>query len=240
MDINDFFFRLYGIDRKGREHFLGSSFPVTPDGGLLTCAHVVAVDREELTLAVHDNLSGEKVFIEDVRLSERDLDMAFLPNALEGEERSFLPLLAPRALVTGESTFCYGFFAIGGVPTRREVEQGYFSGKIVNFTKTDGPDPIWSITLPFPVLEGMSGSPVLTYHQGPKVVGLAYGNRSTRIVASEVLEFEGEHEQFHETVHRVVEFGRGYHCAEAVRFLTEIGISSAVVTEDRVQMVGLE
>lgn len=40
---------------------------------------------------------------------------------------------------------------------QREIEQGYFAGRIVNFSKTP------SLTLPYPIIEGMSGSPVLTY-----------------------------------------------------------------------------
>jgi hypothetical protein len=237
MEINKFFFRLYAIDQQGVADFLGTSFPVTPDGGLLTCRHVADIDRERFRLAVHDNETSQRCFLEDIRFpSTEELDMAFLPRALPGTRRSFFPILTPSKLITGEDVYSYGFFALAG--DDRLVEQGYFSGRIVNFTKSTSSPPVWSLTLPFPVLEGMSGSPVLTYHNGPKVVGLAFGNRSTRILASEILAYEDANERFTETVHRLVEFGLAYHCNEIVRFLGELEEVEYCVADRRIDMPG--
>ena len=41
------------------------------------------------------------------------------------------------------------------------------------------------MSLSYAVIEGLSGSPVLTYHNGPKLVGMCWGNLQSRIVASE-------------------------------------------------------
>jgi len=238
MNIDHFFFRLYNIEEGSKSKFLGSCFPVTSDGGLLTCRHVAEIAPGAGRLAIHDNISGEVSFIERVHFSKRSLDLAYIPHALPGDSRPFLPILTPSRLLVGEEVYSYGFFGGGGNPA--EVEQGYFSGRVVNFTKTDELPPVWSLTLPYPLIEGMSGSPILTYHNGPKVVGLGYGNRSARILASEVLEFEEGGVTLRETVNRIVEFGLAYHCAELVGFLAEVGAGGHVVTEGGLSIPELE
>jgi hypothetical protein len=139
-------------------------------------------------------------------------------------------------LQIGESIYSFGFFAIGG--GLAEIERGYFSGKIVNIFESEANTK--SFMLPFPILEGMSGSPILTYHYGPKVVGLAYGNRSSRILASEIFEYKDTHKEFKETVHRIIEFGVAYHCASVIRFLIEVGITEHVISDSCVEIPNLE
>ena len=86
----------------------------------------------------------------------------------------------------------------------------------------------------------MSGSPVLTYHNGPKLVGVAIGNRSSRILASEVIQYKDDKVDFRETVNRIVEFGVAYHCAALIHFLTEAHAAGHVVSDSRIEMAGLE
>ena len=69
---------------------------------------------------------------------------------------------------------------------------------------------IQRVSLSYPVLEGMSGAPVLTYRNGVKVVGLCYGNVQSRVVAAEILEHEADGKTLRERVERIVEFGRVY------------------------------
>jgi trypsin-like peptidase len=229
--IDPFFFRLYAL-REGasKPEFVGSAFPVTPGCGLLTCRHVADVGAAKLF--VHDNIAGRLIPIAERRFSGRpDLDLAFLQAGTSAGNHSFLPLLSPSVLQVGESVYSYGFFMLAG---SGEVEQGYFSGRIVNLSKTPGSVPVWSLTLPYPIIEGMSGSPVLTYHNGPKVVGLGFGNRSTRILASEVLEYEDRERKVREEINRIVEFGLAYHVSTLIEFLAEVGAESYVVTDQHV------
>ncbi len=164
--------------------------------------------------------------------------MAYLPNVFRSPKSEFFPILSPRQLKIGEDVYSFGYFSIGGSPNN--VEQGYFSGKIINFFgHEDGVDQA-SFMLPFPILEGMSGSPVLTYHNGPKLVGLAIGNRSSRILAHEIFEYKDGQSEFKETVNRIIEFGVAYHPAAIIQFLSVVGVGGFIETDQRVEVSGLE
>lgn len=242
MEISRFFYKLFLIDEAGRPtSFLGSTFPVTPNGGLLTCRHVsnVTVPRGH-AIAVFDSEHSKltPIVSAPVYPTNPKIDLAFLPNALGRNKPEFFPLLSPPALKIGEDIYSFGFFTIGG--SVNSVEQGYFAGKIVNFFRHERSIEEASLTLPFAVLEGMSGSPVLTYHNGPKVVGIAIGNRSSRILASEVIEYKDERTEFRETVNRIVEFGVAYHCGAIVQFLAQAGASGYLVADGQVSVPNLE
>ena len=190
-------------------------------------------------LLLHDNISQQLVPIAERNYPrDKSLDLAFLRASLPSDNHSYFPILTPQALLVGEAVYSYGFFAVGGHGL--EIEQGYFSGSIVNFTKSTSDPPVWSLTLPYPVIEGMSGSPVLTYHNGPKVVGLAYGNRSSRILASEIVEYEDSEGRTREAIHRIVEFGRAYHAAALQAFLIEAKADGFVISGDRLKIEALE
>ena len=85
----------------------------------------------------------------------------------------------------------------------------------------------------------MSGSPVLTYHSGPKVVGICIGNRSSRILASEIIEYKDNRSEFKETVNRIVEFGVAHHCAAIAVFLSQVGAQDFIVSSGQVEVPGL-
>ncbi|HEV8508879.1 MAG TPA: serine protease [Gemmatimonadales bacterium] len=237
MHIDHFFFRLYRV-ADGVEEFIGSGFPVTEDGGLLTCKHVAEAVKAPGELYVHHNVTGWKIQAREVRTSRnRNLDMAFIPQALGRGIRSYVPLLPPRKALVGVPIHSYGFFAAGG--PKVTIEQGFFAGHIVNLLKTEDKPPAWLITLPYPVIEGMSGSAVLTEVNGPKLVGLAFGNQSARILASEVVEYQDKEKTLHEAVYRIVEFGRAYHVSTVIEFLDEVNALGYRVTEDFVPMPGM-
>jgi len=242
MEISRFFYKLFLIDGAERPtNFLGSAFPVTPNGGLLTCRHVVNVSVPQgHAIAVFDSERSKltPIFSAQVYPTNPKIDLAFLPNALGRNKLEFFPLLSPPVLKIGEDIYSFGFFAIGGGVN--SVEQGYFAGKIVNFFNHERSIEAASLTLPFAVLEGMSGSPVLTYHNGPKVVGIAIGNRSSRILASEIIEYKDERTEFRESVNRIVEFGVAYHCGAIVQFLNQAGASGYLVSDGRVSVPNLE
>ena len=61
-----------------------------------------------------------------------------------------------------------------------------------------------------------------------------------RVVAREVMDYKDTEREFRETINRIVEFGVAYHAATLVNFLQEIGVSEAVVSDQRVSGAGLE
>jgi hypothetical protein len=239
MDANQFFYSLFLVDDSNRPTcFIGSAFPIVPTGGLLTCRHVVSVNiPKEHAIAVFDPSTAEyrRIPHPPVLPSDPGVDIAYLPEAAGVAKTEFFPILLPSALKIGESVYTYGFFSSGG-----DVERGYFAGKVVSFFRYKQTPNQASLMLPYPILEGMSGSPVLTYHNGPKLVGIATGNRTSRIVAAETIEYKDEKREFKETINRIVEFGIAYHCDAVVRFLEQIEVSDFVVSDSRVSIPGLE
>jgi hypothetical protein len=164
-----------------------------------------------------------------------EVDLAFIPNALGRPKSEFFPILNPSILRMGHDVYTFGHFTRGGLS---EIEQGYFGGKIVNFVKPQSP-LIATLTLPFPAIEGLSGSPVLTYHNGPKLVGVIIGNSISRILASEIFSYKDEKVEFKETINRIIEHGVAYHCSAVIGFL-EREKADIIVSDQRVQIDGLE
>jgi hypothetical protein len=223
-----------------RQKHLGSAFVVAPNSGLLTCRHVVDVDYDRSTqfIVVADFEKDKLVKVEEPILSDDELDMAFIPEAFQRTKNEFIPILTPEKLLVGESVYSTGYYALGGQVDRMTFS--YFSGSIVNFFNAGNAQSIPAFTLPYPNIEGMSGGPVLTYHNGTKLVGMAFGNQSQRVIASEVLDYKNTKREYTETIHRIVEFGLAYHAATIAQFLDKIGVTEAVVSDQRLDIEGLE
>ena len=203
---------------------------------MLTCRHVVNVTLTGECLAVYDNELNKLVPLSHILLpKEPDLDLAFIPNALNRKKSEFLPILSPEDILIGDKVYTYGSYAFGGQFS--EVENGYFAGRIVSVAE---PKPWLTFTLPFSVIEGLSGSAILTYHNGPKVVGIAIGNKKSRILAHKVIEFTNETGASKETIHRIVEFGVAYHAATLIGFLKGIPVSDIIVTNEQTNIPGME
>ena len=233
MQVAPFFYKVF-VTTQGLQvrRFLGTAFPITPDGGLLTCRHVVEVPiKDDETLAVFDNETKQLVPISDFKVPTHPrFDVAFIPNALQREKSEFFPLLNPHLILIGEDVYSCGYYLSGN-----NLHMGYFKGNIVNFLNSDRTPGSSSISLSYAVIEGLSGSPVLTYHNGPKLVGMCWGNIQTRIVAREVMEFEDEKEKFRETINRIVELGQAHHARALIQFLTEIQVDDFTVSAESVK-----
>lgn len=241
MDWRDYFYKIVRVSGDGQPlAFAGTAFPVTPDGGILTAKHVVDVDLSTSGdyLAIANEDDGSFVPLQKPMYPEdAGLDIAFIPRAMPMTPPRYFPILTPSRLTVGEDIYSFGFFALGG--QIQEVEHGYFSGRIVSVSGDSSAHGGSTIVLPYPVIEGMSGCPLLTYHNGVKLVGLAFGNRSSRILAAEVLDYEDSDTRLRETIHRIVEFGLAYHAEAIVRFLGRVASGQFTVSSDPVNVYGL-
>ena len=241
MDIAPFFYRVLKVDkRKNTYHLLGTAFPVAPNGGFITCRHVLDLHMtEQEFVAIYDN---EKQNLVPVDINSclmphnRNHDLAFIPNALKRKKAEFFPFLTPTKVITGEDVYSYGYFlsSTSEFPTDNatSINQGFFKGNIVNFSNSPKTLGSVAISLSYAVVEGLSGSPVLTYHNGPKVVGVCYGNVQSRVIASEVLEYKDKASEYKETINRIVEFGRAHHVAAIVPYLQKHGVKDFIVSSD--------
>ena len=238
MQVAPFFYKIFVTTQSLQiRRFLGTAFPITPNGGLLTCRHVVAVPiKDNETLAVFDNEANRLVPISDFKVpAQPQFDVAFIPNALQRKKSEFFPLLSPHLVNMGENVYSFGYYLSG-----KNHHMGYFKGNIVNFLKSDRTPESVSMSLSYAVIEGLSGSPVLTYHNGPKLVGLCWGNIQTRVVAHEVLEYRNEKETFQETINRIVELGQAHHAEALIKFLQEIEVDNFIVSSETVEISGLQ
>ena len=197
----------------------------------MTCRHVTDVNKEDDgLLAIYDSELNRMVQIEEVRYPQRsDLDMAFIPNALGRPKKEFFPILVPERILMGLDVYSVGFFVAEGKP-----DVGYFKGNIVKLTRSEGKAGFAGISLSYAVIEGMSGSPVLTYHNGPKVVGVCHGSLQYRIAPREILEYQDERITVQETVTRIVELGQAHHANALIEFLNEAGAQECVVSSEGV------
>ena len=238
MQVAPFFYKVFVTTQDLQiRRFLGTAFPITPNGGLLTCRHVVDVPiKDKETLAVFDNEANQLVPISDFKVpTHPQFDVAFIPNALQREKSEFFPLLRPPLITMGENVYSFGYYLSG-----KNLHMGYFKGNIVNFLNSDRTPGYSSMSLSYAVIEGLSGSPVLTYHNGPKLVGMCWGNIQTRIVAREVMEFEDEKEKFRETINRIVELGQAHHVDALIKFLQEVDVDDFIVSSESVKISGLQ
>ena len=237
MEVAPFFYKvLLTTQHLEIRRFLGTAFPITPNGGLLTCRHVVDVSMmANETLAVFDNEVKRVVPISDFKLSANPkFDVAFIPDALQREKSEFFPLLSPDLITMGEDVYSFGYYR-----SENNLYMGYFKGNIVNFLKSERTPGSVSMSLSYAVIEGLSGSPVLTYHNGTKLVGMCWGNIQSRIVASEVTEFEDEKTKFSETINRIVELGQAHHAKALINFMQEIDVHDFIVSSQSVTNSGL-
>ncbi len=237
ISASDYIFQLFSLDLHGKPiAFLGTAFPIASDGTLATCGHVVSKVSLPQRIGVWDNRKRKLTAIPQDPLfpSDGNVDMALLPNALRRNENEFFRLLPPQLLAVGQDVYTFGFFELSREQDELSggIEYGYFGGKVVAFKNDEDPSRR-SLILPFPILEGMSGSPVLTYHRGPKLVGIAKGNRESKILAHSVMDYSDEKGTVKEEIHRVTEFGIAYHCAAIELFLLGTPIQGYVVSSDR-------
>ena len=244
MEFPPFFYKVFAATQNfDRRRFLGTAFPITPNGGLLTCRHVVDVPiSANETLVVLDNEVNRVVPISDFKLStDSEFDVAFIPYALQREKAEYFPILSPALITMGEDVYSFGYYlSEKNLHTEKNLHMGYFKGNVVNFLESKKTPGSVAMSLSYAVIEGLSGSPVLTYHNGPKLVGMCSGNHQSRIVAHEVMEFEDEREKFRETINRIVELGEAHRADALIKFLQEIDVHDFIVSSDSVAIPGLQ
>ena len=232
MQVRSYFYQVFlaGPDLQIRQ-FLGTAFPIAPNGGLMTCRHVTDINtNDDERLVVFDGELDRVVPIEEVRYPQRrDLDIAFIPNALRRAKKEFFPILCPELITMGDNVYSVGFYVAGG-----NIDVGYFKGNIVNFTQSKESTGFAGMSLSYAVIEGLSGSPVLAYHNGPKVVGLCHGSVQSRIAPREILEYQDDRLTVQETVTRIVELGLAHHAGVLVDFLQGVDAEGYVVSSNRV------
>ena len=94
----------------------GSAFPVTPDGGFLTCLHVVSrVDGAGVQVRVGIiDASARRVYPVEEHFSpppDVGLDLAYLPLAVGRPTPCYLPILDPADVMMGVGANLVGYYS---------------------------------------------------------------------------------------------------------------------------------
>ncbi|MCF7810080.1 serine protease [bacterium] len=238
MEIKSYIYPLFLINKDHIPiQFLGVAFPITPNGGMLSCKHVLeqAVLTDGNYIAIIDFKTSSVIVIKEYQISDTiNYDLAFLSNTINNKHE-YIPMIPVNKLIIGSKISSFGFYSIG--KSISDLSRGFFSGTIVNVRHVDG---VQEMVLPFPVLEGMSGSPVIHYYEGPKIAGICIGNKQQIIQVNEILEYRDTEKEYKETINRVVEFGISYPVNVIKLFLDEIGVNNYLVSDQRVEIPGLE
>jgi hypothetical protein len=216
----------------------GSAFAVTPTGGLITCRHVVDVPlKTGDVLGVTDQTRGVWQGIDQASIAYPDdrLDLAFIPHALR-RASGYIPLLPDSNTLTGTDVHTWGFYE-RSTDDGVELTSGFFRGAIINREAAGPTMPHGDISLPFPIVEGLSGAPIIDYHNGTKAVGIAYGSTSQRVQAFEDIHVTEDGREIIERTMRVVEFGRAFPASTIIAFLQAAGATDYLVTEGSVEGV---
>lgn len=237
MEVGNFFFQIYLHDLLSKQNkFLGSAFPITPNGDMLTCRHVVDLkyDTNAFALVIFDN--EKQLFskiTEIIYPNDKELDIALLPNAIERSNGKFFPLLDPAKILVGEDVYSVGLYSHS---SDKNLVCGYFKGNLVSVFKNSMKDNYLTFALSYPVIEGLSGSPVLTFHSGTKVVAMCYGSQQQRIIASEIIDYKDTTKEYKETINRIVEFGLAHHASTIIDFLKEKSVIGYIVTDNYIDI----
>ena len=244
MDRRKLFFPVFQLGTDGRPvAYRGNAFPVTADNGLLTCRHVVEVrdaDNTLLPIGVMNTETGRIKPVETVTVPDSpDLDLAFIPDGVERESRGYFPMLPDAQLALGTDVYSLGHYARGGSLDALTI--GYFSGKVVTARTGDADKGDWGgLALPYAVIEGVSGSAILTFHSGSKLVGICHGSESQRVLAYEVVDMQDGDVRYREEVHRIVEFGQGYPASTIEWFLRSESIDGFMVTAESPEIADID
>jgi len=235
VNIFDIVFAVIALNKRGDapESFLGNAFAVTGTGGLLTCRHVVD-GANGRPLGVVDIGGRDWCKVETVAYpDDEELDLAFLPSAVQRHGVFPLPLLVGVVIPLGEDAIAYGYLVEGfgsSDPLVPTYHRGHIVAKLSKGSRlTPGRHPSWALS--FPVIEGLSGSPVTTDHNGMKLIGICYGVEQQRTLAHEVTVVERAGETLREEIHRVVEYGLAYQPQVIESFLSTCAPGEFVVSD---------
>lgn len=190
-----FIYRISHLSKDSHLTYCGVAFPITDKGDFLTCYHVLNQKMETGdTMVIYDNERQMFQTIEDNVIHEATRDVSILVNPLRRPKSEYLPLLDPKEILTGEDVYTYGYYK--NMWNKGNIDNGYFKGNVVNILPNSLAGGEMCLTTSFPIIEGLSGSPLMTYHNGVKLVGLNLGNNQHRVQQSVVSEYKDEKKTF--------------------------------------------
>lgn len=194
---------------KSKFRFLGTGFYVDKNGHLVTCRHVIDSRSEDERLFAYQ--IGQKKELELTIITKSDrYDLALCKSAPYGIATPWLFIDKPYVGI-GSDVEVYGYVHEPFGPDELPFRQRYMKGHISGISR----DPNFSdsLELSFPILFGMSGSPLICHlpiegdnTRQTGIIGCNYGSRQSEIVHHSIVSTENHEER----ISRIVELGLSY------------------------------
>lgn len=192
----EYIFSLILVENKNKIiDFLGTGFFVRNDGTFLTARHVIDIDWSKLDKMKVEIMgaigSVDKTFaffkVGNIEHHPKGLDVS-LGKLVLNFDCKFFKLAERREMHLGTEVFTWGFgdtktedlgSAAKNIKLHPRFFKGYICSRIPDFEWMGTKTP--SYELPFPILKGASGSPLLSNIQDgeTKLIGLVYGTHTS-------------------------------------------------------------
>jgi hypothetical protein len=194
---------------ENKFRFLGTGFYIDNKGYLVTCRHVVDALNENERLLSYQLGHKKELELQIITKSDK-YDLALCQGSPSGVLRPW-PFFEKPFVDIGSDVELYGYvhepLGHNELPFRQRYLKGHISGISREIKYPD------SFELNFPILFGMSGSPLLCHlpvegmnKRQTGIVGCAYGSRESEVVHHKVVSAEN----YEERVSRIVELGLSY------------------------------
>lgn len=209
--IEDIIVPLIAMPRNNNNkfQFIGSGFYIDKKGYLITCQHVVDSIHKDDSLFAYQIGKKRELKLEIVNKSDK-YDLVLCKSKPPGLDHP-LPFLDEPFITIGDDVEVFGYWyeplGIDNLPFRTRYLKGHITGIPIDSDYSD------SFELNFPILFGLSGSPLI-YRVPIKdkselqasIVGCVYGSRECSIIKHSIISVENETEK----VARIVELGLAY------------------------------
>lgn len=200
---------------ESKRRFMGSGFYVDGNGHLVTCRHVVDQLNVDEILCAYQLGKRKELELRIITKSNK-YDLALCKNSSDiSDIKKPWPIIDKPFIEVGNNVEVYGYVHEPLGPNEPPFRQRYMKGYITGTPRdTNYPD---SFELNFPILFGMSGSPLVchipiegTSKNQTCIVGCAYGSYESRVVQESVTLLENEVNREVEKVVKIVELGLAY------------------------------
>ena len=212
--------------------FLGTGFILDNKGHLVTCRHVIEDSNENEKLVAYQFRTDKYLNMEVLKTStEYDICLC---KCDPPEVKQFWECFDEMYVNIGTNVEVYGYayepLGQEDIPFRQRYLKGYITG-IARDEKY--PD---SFELSFPVLSGMSGSPLVCHlpFEGEStrtgIIGCAYGSRESEIVKHTVV----KENNYEERVSKIYELGMAYKIKPLFSLFGDFDLDIYVTTEKQI------
>lgn len=222
MDHRDHYFPVVSMGPEGPTGLLGTAFAIA-DGWMMSCRHVIDVQGD---VAVHDTRTDEFLPVRQVLTDDtppmRDLAVF---ECLADRALPLIGFTQSSTVRMGTSAWASGYISLS--PIEYRVRPAFFSGRVTSVLLAQQSEAQRAeVVLPFAVVEGLSGTPLMIDSADGKMSGIAgvcCASRQQRTVAQEITDTTKGGEEYSETLWRVVELGSALHVQEVGGFLSSVG-----------------